>query len=116
MPKLSIEYIKHIKVEIDFIINTIPYRMTKQDFIQDEILKRAIVRSLEVIGEATKSIPIDEKLKYPDIQWKNMAGMRDKLAHDYMDLDYGIVWDVIKNKIPILQSQIKDVLEKENTK
>ena len=45
-----------------------------------------------------------------------MAGMRDKLAHDYMDLDYGIVWDVIKNKIPILQSQIKDVLEKENTK
>jgi uncharacterized protein with HEPN domain len=116
MPKLGIEYIKHINVEIDFIINTIPFRMTKEDFIQDEILKRAIVRSLEIIGEATKSIPNDEKLKYPDIQWKNMAGMRDKLAHDYMDLDYGIVWDVIKNKIPILKFQIEGFLEKENTK
>jgi uncharacterized protein with HEPN domain len=116
MPKLGIEYIKHINVEIDFIINTIPFRMTKEDFIQDEILKRAIVRSLEIIGEATKSIPIDEKLKYPDIQWKNMAGMRDKLAHDYMDLDYGIVWDVIKNKIPILKFQIEGFLENENTK
>ena len=85
--------------------------LSKDDFLDDETLKRAVVRSLEIIGEATKKIPADFKVKYPSIQWKNMAGMRDRLIHDYLGVDYSIVWDVMKNKIPELYQQIFQVLE-----
>jgi uncharacterized protein with HEPN domain len=79
--------------------------------LQDEILKRAIVRSLEIIGEATKNIPADVKITRDSIEWKNMAGMRDRLIHNYMGINYFIVWDVVKNKIPDLTEQIIKVIE-----
>ncbi len=79
MSKDPIEYLRHIQDECEYIISVIQDReVIKSDFIDNETLKRAIVRSLEIIGEATKKIPIDEKLKFPTIQWKNMAGMRDR--------------------------------------
>jgi len=68
---------------------------------------------LEIIGEATKKIPIDFKLKWNSVTWKNMAGMRDRLIHDYMGVNYSIVWDVVKNKIPELYEQILKVIEQE---
>jgi uncharacterized protein with HEPN domain len=80
----------------------------------DETLKRAIVRSLEIIGEATKKIPADVKLKWGDISWKNMAGMRDRLVHDYMGINYRIVLDVAKNIIPEIRSQIAIVIAAES--
>jgi uncharacterized protein with HEPN domain len=81
--------------------------------LADETLKRAVTRSLEIIGEAVKKIPADFKGKYSIIQWKNMAGMRDRLIHDYMGVNYLIIWDVVKNKIPELHQQIIEVIEKE---
>ncbi len=81
--------------------------------MSDETLKRAVVRSLEIIGEATKKIPADYKVKWNSIMWKNMAGMRDRLIHDYMGVNYLIVWDVAKNKIPELTQQIINVIGKE---
>ncbi len=86
----------------------------KSEFLENETLKRAVIRSLEIIGEATKKIPADFKLKWQSISWKNMAGMRDRLIHDYMGVNYSIVWDVIKNKIPELTDQISKVLEEES--
>lgn len=87
--------------------------ITKDDFLADETLKRAIIRSLEIIGEAIKKIPADFKVKWNTINWKNIAGMRDRLIHDYMGINYSIVWDVVKNKIPDLHKQIVDVIEDE---
>ena len=81
--------------------------------MEDETLKRAIVRSLEIIGEATKKIPADFKVKWSNIQWKNMAGMRDRLIHDYIGVNYNIVWDVVTNKIPSISVQINQILLKE---
>ena len=85
-------------------------------FLSDETLKRAVTRSLEIIGEATKKIPADVKYEWNDISWKQMAGMRDKLIHDYMGVNYLIVWDVAKNIIPVLIPQIESIIdnEKEN--
>jgi uncharacterized protein with HEPN domain len=80
----------------------------------DETLKRAVVRSLEIIGEATKKIPADIKLKWSDISWKNMAGMRDRLIHDYMGINYRIVWDVAKNIIPEIRTRIAGVIASES--
>jgi uncharacterized protein with HEPN domain len=111
MSKEPLEYLKHIRDETLYILSVIDNNITKDDFLQDETLKRAVVRSLEIIGEATKKIPVDFKLKWDSISWKNMAGMRDRLIHDYMGVNYLIVWDVIKNKIPELHEQIVRVLE-----
>ena len=78
-----------------------------------KLKRRAVVRSLEIIGEATKKIPADIKVKWNTIQWKNMAGMRDRLIHDYMGVNYTIVWDVMKNKIPDMHKQISEFLIEE---
>ncbi len=113
MPKNYIEFLKHISDECKYLIGIVSSGITKHDLLEDETLKRAVVRSLEIIGEATKKIPADIKYNWDNINWKNMAGMRDKLIHDYFGINYSIVWDVIKNKIPELSDQIEEVL-KEN--
>lgn len=90
--------------------------MTIDRFLSDETLKRAVTRSLSIIGEATKKIPGDIKYQWSSISWKQMAGMRDRLVHDYMGVNYHIVWDVAKNIIPLLTDQIHEVIDssKEN--
>lgn len=113
MYKEPIEYLKHIRDERIYILSVINNDISKDDFLSDETLKRAVVRSLEIIGEATKKIPVDFKMKWNSIQWKNMAGMRDRLIHDYVGVNYSIVWDVIKNNIPELHEQIIDVIDNE---
>lgn len=112
-PKIlnEIEYLKHIRDESLYILSVITSDKTKDDFLADETLKRAVVRSLEIIGEATKKISVDFKLKWDTINWKDMAGMRDRLIHDYMGVNYSIVWDVVKNKIPTLYNQIVEITE-----
>jgi uncharacterized protein with HEPN domain len=111
MSKKPIEYLKHIRDESLYILSVITPDKTKDNFLADETLKRAVIRSLEIIGEATKKIPADFKVKWSTIKWKDMAGMRDRLIHDYMGVNYSIVWDVVKNKIPELHAQIIEVIE-----
>ena len=112
MSKEPKEYIRHIQDECSYIIS-VSESLLFEDFLNDETLKRAVVRSLEIIGEATKKIPSDFKDKWNTIQWKNMAGMRDRLIHDYIGVNYAIVWDVIKNKIPDIHKQISEFLDNE---
>ena len=112
MSKEPFEFLKHITDECAYLLS-VSKGLTKEDFLDNETLKRAVVRSLEIIGEATKKIPADFKIKWNSIQWKNMAGMRDRLIHDYMGVNYSIVWDVFKNKIPLLYEQIIEVLNHE---
>ena len=105
MSKEPKEYLRHILDEASYIIS-VSENLQYEDFLQDATLKRAVVRSLEIIGEATKKIPTEFKLKWNSIQWKSMAGMRDRLIHDYIGVNYAIVWDVMKNKIPDISRQI----------
>jgi len=113
MSKEPLEYLRHISDECLFILSVSGKDFSIDDLIQDETLKRAVVRSLEIIGEATKKIPADFKIKWGSINWKNMAGMRDRLIHDYIGINYSIVWDVVRNKIPELTEQIIEVIENE---
>ena len=87
MSKEPIQYIRHIHDECFYILS-ISKNLSKDEFIYNETLKRAVTRSLEIIGEASKKIPADFKLKWNLIQWKNMAGMRDRLIHDYIGVNY----------------------------
>ncbi|MDR3226446.1 MAG: DUF86 domain-containing protein [Prevotellaceae bacterium] len=113
MCKHPIEYLRHIADECQFIISTTS-EIIKDDLLDNEVMKRAIVRSLEIIGEASKKIPVDFKLKWNKINWKNMAGMKDRLIHDYIGVNYTIVWDVVRHKIPELSQQISEIIELEN--
>ncbi|MBP6551368.1 MAG: DUF86 domain-containing protein [Flavobacterium sp.] len=112
MSKEPKEYLRHIQDECLYIIS-VSENLLFENFLEDETLKRAVVRSLEIIGEATKKIPADIKEKWNTIQWKNMAGMRDRLIHDYIGVNYAIVWDVMKNKIPDIHQQISEFLIEE---
>ena len=90
MSPSPIDFLKHIADEINYISERTA-GVSESEFFKDETLKRATVRSLEIIGEASKKIPDQFKNRYPHVEWKQMAGMRDKLIHDYMGVDYWIV-------------------------
>jgi uncharacterized protein with HEPN domain len=81
------------------------------DFARDRKTINAVVRSLEVMGEAAKRIPAAVREKYPDIPWKRMAGMRDKLIHEYSGVDLEIVWGVVKNELPPLKPAFDRILQ-----
>ena len=111
MYKSYIPYLQHILDECLYIRSVITDDMIVEQFLMDETLKRAVTRSLSIIGEATKKIPADVKYAWQSISWRQMAGMRDRLVHDYMGVNYLIVWDVAKNIIPELTTQIENVIK-----
>jgi len=94
----DIELIKHIQDETAFILNHTE-NLTREEYLMDEVLCRASIRSLEIIGEATKKLSNDFKYEHSQIEWKKIAGTRDKLIHDYYGIDYDIVWDILTSKI-----------------
>jgi Uncharacterized conserved protein len=110
----AVEYVRHMLDETGYLIDQ-TQGLTWDQFMRDATLQRAFVRSLEIIGEASKRIPDDFKQKYGHLEWRAMAGMRDRLIHGYFGVDYGIVWDVVTNKIPVLHRAIKEIIEAESS-
>ena len=85
--------------------------VNKEEFLENREKQYAVLRALEIIGEATKNLSKEMKAEHPEVNWSDIAGMRDRLIHDYMGVNYSIVWDVLKNKIPELYDQIIEVIE-----
>lgn len=113
MSHSSLEYLHHILDEVIYLEGRAE-GLSKDEFVQDETLRRAFARSLEVIGEATKNISMEFRQKYNHIEWKAMAGMRDRLIHRYFGVDYDLVWDVVTNKVPMLHREIQQIIENES--
>lgn len=89
--------------------------MTIEQFVADERTYDAVLRNLELIGEAAKYIPEDARKEMPSLDWRNIAGMRNWLAHAYFGIDNAIVWNVLEVKIPELEAAITAYLSFKNT-
>lgn len=104
------EFIRHILHEIDYILSQL-LETDYESFVRNPTLKRAFVRSIEIIGEASKKLPDDVKSLQPDIEWRKITGMRDRLIHDYFGVDYTIVWDVATTKLVGLRPKFQALLD-----
>lgn len=105
----NIELLKHILEEVSFVLDATQGKF-KEDVIHDPVLSRALIRSLEIIGEASAKIDPEFRLLYPHVEWRKMAGTRNRLIHDYFGIDYDIVWDIIVSKLPDLKINIYDII------
>jgi uncharacterized protein with HEPN domain len=102
-------YLLHIR---DAIRQILEYTATGKDsFLADRKTQDAVVRNLEIIGEATKRVSINLKAAHPDIAWKPIAGMRDKLIHDYFGVNVQLVWEAVERDLPALYEKVKDLLK-----
>ena len=110
--KLFIQDIKDCIAQIDEFVGD----MKLEEFKADEMVSSAVVRKLEVIGEATKNIPSEIRQKYKELPWSDMAKMRDKIIHGYFGIDYEVVWKTIKERLPEIKPKIDNILELENQK
>lgn len=106
------ELLRHILLETEF-LHRASAGVSREQFASDETLHRAAVRSLEIIGEASKRIPATMRAAHPDIPWRSTAGMRDRLIHDYFGVDLDLVWDVLMTRIPDLRDRVGRILDVE---
>ncbi len=110
MPRDSRVYLEDI-LEATRKIKAYAGGLSKAAFLDDEKTFDAVVRNLEVIGEAVKKLPEDLRAKHATLDWKKMAGLRDILIHEYFGLDAEIVWDIVQNKIPALDQEVRKMLK-----
>ena len=103
--KDDLAFIEHILLCIEK-IQDYTKNLTKKDFNNNELVQDAVIRNIEIIGEAVKKISKELKSQYPNIPWKEMSGMRDKLIHDYFGVDVDVVWRTVNDDIPFLKSLI----------
>jgi uncharacterized protein with HEPN domain len=85
--------------------------MSYEEFAKDDKTVFAVIRAIEIIGEAVKNIPEDIRKEYPEIPWKGMAGMRDKVIHGYVGVDTQLVWSTVKKRIPGLKLRVEKMFE-----
>lgn len=83
---------------------------SQEAFSGDERTLDAVVRNLEIIGEAIKKAPGEIRSKHPEVEWKRIAGLRDILIHEYFGIDVDTIWDIVQNKLPVLEKQINQIL------
>jgi uncharacterized protein with HEPN domain len=103
-------YLGHILDEITFLTTHVE-NLEFEDLLEDELLQRGVVRSLEIIGEASKNVSPELKKEHPEIEWKMMAAMRDKLIHHYFQVNWKIVWNVLTTELPPLKVHIERILQ-----
>lgn len=111
MPRDYRVYLEDIRQAI-LKIDSYTASLTRESFAQDPRTIDAVIRNLEIIGEAAKMVPESVRTAYPTVEWKKIAGLRDILAHHYFEVDLDIVWDVLQNKLPTLELELRRNPEK----
>lgn len=116
MPKRdSFLFLKDIRTSSRKIID-FTRDMSLKELLKDDKTYDAVMRNLQIIGEAIKHLPADVRKEYKSIDWKKAAGLRDIVVHEYFGINEDIIWDVISNKIPELEIEVKKILKEINKK
>lgn len=110
--RADIDFLSDIKEAI-LRINTYVKDLGYEQFLQDKKTQDAVIRNLEIIGEASKNISGGLKGKTPQMSWKDLAGLRDKLIHHYFGVNFDIVWKIVKEELPQVLSQLEEILKNE---
>lgn len=113
MKKDPLVFVKHIMDSIEEIENFTKGITGKEKLLQKKVVYEAVIRKIEIIGEAVKNIPLSFKDRYSAVPWKGIAGMRDKLIHNYFEVDLARVWVTVTEEIPSLKKQIQEILDRE---
>jgi len=108
MTKDPLVYLDYI-LECIQIIESQTKKVTFARFLESIPVQDVILRRIQIIGQAVKSLPQNIKSQYPRVSWKEIAGMRDKLVHDYMEIDFELTWGVVEKDLPILKKQIAKI-------
>lgn len=103
-------FIEHI-IESIQLIEEYTLHLNAEKFQKNKAMQDAIIRRLEIIGEAVKNIPTSFKAHHPDVPWKQMAGMRDILIHEYFDVDLSLTWSVVQRELPTIKEKFSLILE-----
>ena len=112
--KDPIIFLEHILENIE-LVKKLSKNLSRQTLSQNKERQYAIVRAIEVIGEAMRNLPEFFSKKYPDVAWKEIIGTRDKLIHHYFGVDLDIIYKIINDDMPVLEKQIKEILKIETT-
>jgi len=112
MIKDNLIFLEHILENIRD-IDLFTKGVSKEDFIRNKEKQNAVVRSLEIIGEAVKNISDNLKEKYLSVSWREIAGTRDRIIHHYFGVDLNIIWDIVKINLPELNEKIIGIVQKE---
>jgi uncharacterized protein with HEPN domain len=107
------EFLEHILDEARFLLDK-SRGVDVDSFLRDETLKRAFVRSIEVMGEAVKQLPDSVRRQHPSVARREIAGMRDRLIHAYYGVNYRTVWDAVTNNVPALAENIELILARDD--
>lgn len=112
-PLSDVAYLKHLKDSIDNVLSFSNGKST-DEISSNFMLSYAIVRGFTIMGEAASKVSKEFRKKYPQLPWRDMTAMRNRLVHNYFEINYHIVADTIRNELPLLRLKLADVLAKEN--
>lgn len=103
-------YLKHILECVNNILNYTK-DVSDKEFFSNKMMKDAVVRNFEIIGEATKRISLKTRDKYKNVEWRKMSGIRDKLIHDYLEIDYKVIWFTVTDILQNLKTDIEEIIK-----
>ena len=109
MPRTVLHFLDDIQDATENIWNY-TRGISRKEFLSHKMIQDAVVRNFEVIGEAVKNLPDDLKARYPDVEWRKIAGIRDAMVHGYFRIDYEVLWEIIERDLPPLQNRIQAII------